>query len=107
MIIHKIVDSDILTYLEKSYYELQMKQEIIIRIIELSINNPQLCESPLFQKYEQDYQEVYITYEFYKNQFTDFLRQNLIDNNELYNDIFTWEIESFYLNTVRIQFNDK
>ena len=106
MTIIKVIDGDIMTALEKIHYEVNMRQHIIEHLIELHSNDANFINTPLFQKYEDKYYETYMEYEILKNQFNEYLLEILKTDNELYKSDFTWTIQSFLLNTVRIDFND-
>lgn len=106
MTIIKNIDNEILTKLEKTYYELNMRSHIIERLIDLHSADKEFINSPLFKKYEEQYCEAYIAYETIKNLFNDYLREILMNEDALLCENFDWEVQSFALNTVRIDIND-
>ena len=99
-----ILDSDIITELEKYYYEYNMKSHIIEHLLERHAEEKEFLNSPLFKKYEESYFEAFFMYNNFRERFNNYIKNELIKDNELYATSFDWTIESFIHNKVRIDF---
>ena len=100
-----IPESEPMDLLEKVFYEKNMKQNILLRLLELHSKEKDFLENPLWREYEQDCLASEIEFEIVSAKFGNYIKEYLLTNNLLESEDFTWEITSFCFNTVKINFN--
>lgn len=99
-----IPDSEPMDLLEKAYYEKNMKQNILVRLLEIHSKEKDFLNNPLWIEYEQDCLAAEIEFEVIADKFGDYLKRYLSEENLLKSNNFTWEVKNFCFNIVEIHF---
>ena len=102
-----IPDSEPINLLEKAYYEKNMKQNILIRLLEMHPKDRDFLNNPLWIEYEKDCLASEVEFEIIADNFGEYLKDYLLKNNLLKSNNFTWEIQNFCFNIVKINFKEE